>query len=123
VELEMSVIKKEAKEYTPVERLEIVTESLNENSNISELAAKYNISRDTFYSWKNALMGSIDQLWSENHAGRKKADEPTEDVEELKKRLYEAEKQLEIQHLIAFKNNLILKTLPESYKKKFGAQK
>ena len=119
----MAVLKKEAKEYTPAERLEIIVEGMNENSNISELATKYNISRDTYYSWKNALMGSIDELWSDNHAGRKKSDEPIEDVEELKKRLYEAEKQLEIQHLIAFKNNLILKTLPDNYKKKFGAQK
>lgn len=119
----MSVIKKEAKEYTPVERHEIIVEGMTENSNISELAAKYNISRDTFYSWKNALMGSIEDLWSDNHAGRKKADESIENVKELKKRLYEAEKQLEIEHLIAFKNNLILKSLPKDYKKKFGIQK
>lgn len=119
----MAVIKKEAKEYTPIERLEIVTEGMNENINISELAVKYNISRDTFYSWKNALMGSIEELWAENHAGRKKTEEASEDVETLKKRLYEVEKQLEIEHLIAFKNNLIFKSLPENYKKKFGVQK
>ena len=119
----MTIQKKEAKSYTPAERLQIVTEGMNENINISDLAAKYNISRDTYYSWKNALMGSIEDLWAENHAGRKKTEEASEDVETLKKRLYEVEKQLEIEHLIAFKNNLIFKSLPESYKKKFGIQK
>ena len=119
----MTIQKKEAKSYTPAERLKIVTEGINEDTNISDLAAKYNISRDTYYSWKNALMGSIEDLWAENHAGRKKTEEASEDVETLKKRLYEVEKQLEIEHLIAFKNDLIFKSLPESYKKKFGIQK
>lgn len=118
----MVAIKKEAKDYTPEERMQIIVEGMNGDSNIKEIADKYNISRDTYYSWKNALLGSAKELWEENHAGRKKKAKEEEDVEALKKKIYDLEKQKELDGLKILVQELMLQEIPEKYKKKPGVK-
>lgn len=119
----MAVIRKSAKDYAPFERLEIVMEGMQEGVNVIDISTKYNINRDTYYTWKNALMGTIEGLWGVNHAGRKKADEETENVDELKAKIWELERQKELAGLREFRNNLIIESLSDKMKKKYGIKK
>lgn len=113
----MVVIKENTQEYTPIERLEIVMEGIN--GSVAEIAKKYNISRDTYYTWKNSLIGSIEGIWGENHSGRRKTEENV-DVEALKKEVKELRKQAEVDRLIKFKKSILIENMSDEFKKKHG---
>ena len=94
--------------HDPDEKLKIVLEGLTEDITITDLCKKYDISRETFYTWKKELKDGALKHWSEKTPGRngkdhfetkleaKKAYKKTQEkLEQQKKENFELKKKLE----------------------------
>jgi transposase-like protein len=57
-------------DFTPEEKVDIVFEGMNNDITITELCEKYDISRKTYYDWKNEIKSSAINKWENTKVGR-----------------------------------------------------
>lgn len=125
--------KARAKDYTPEERLAMITEGMLKDEPISAIAARYGISRETYYTWQQELKAAIHAIWEEQPAGRKPkghipdltaARKQIEKLEAKNTTLAAEKKALEKQYALAdlrlLSNQIIIDRVPDELKKKLG---
>mgnify|MGYP000444786538 CR=1 FL=1 len=82
------------KKYTKVEKLEIVSLSLETGQNVKELALRYGVSQNTIYNWRSSY--SKHQEASFPGKGNKTLSESERKIATLEKQLREKELEVEI---------------------------
>ena len=94
--------------HNPEEKLKIVLEGLTKDITITDLCNKYDISRETYYTWKKELENGALKNWSKKTPGRngknhfddkskaEKAYQKTKkELEQKNEKIYELKKKLE----------------------------
>jgi len=92
----------------PEEKLQVVLEGLRGDTTVKAVCDKYNISRDTYYRWKNELMQGACMFWEEQKPGRKSKDhfetrseaekafrQLQEDIKQKDEQIYQLRKEIE----------------------------
>lgn len=125
--MEILIAKENVEDYTELERLLIVAEGLR-NGNIRKFVKEYNISHDTFYTWKKDLMAQIKMIWGDDKTGYKKLaafeDKENEiknlqsELKDIKKDLKSLHRELEQAKLEIFRYKILWSTVPEEFKDK-----
>jgi len=82
------------KTYTKVEKLEIVSLSLEEGQKVKDLAARYGISENTLYNWRKLYAKHSTDAFSGK--GHKTMSESERKIAELQKQLKESQLECEI---------------------------
>lgn len=82
------------KTYTKVEKLEIVSLSLEEGQSVKKLASRYGISENTLYNWRKLYAKHSEDAFSGK--GNKTMSESERKIVELKKQLKESQLECEI---------------------------
>ena len=82
--------------HDPEVKLKIVLEGLTEDITITELCKKYDISRETFYTWRDELKDGALKHWSDKTPGRN-PDHHFETKSEAEQAYKEAQEELEQQ--------------------------
>lgn len=119
-----------AQDYTPEERLAIITEGMLKGEPVTAIAARYGISRETYYTWQQELKEAINTIWQEQPAGRKPqghvrnltaARKQIEDLQAKNAALEAEKKALEKQYALAdlrlLSNQIIINRVPDELKK------
>jgi hypothetical protein len=125
--LNILIPKADAKDYTAIERLLIVTEGMR-SDNVRSFINDYNISHDTFYAWKKSLIGQANLIWGDNKTEFKKPeaievkDEEIntlkEDLKKLHKEIDSLSKELEKAQLKQFRLEMIYSRVPDEFRDK-----
>ena len=82
------------KKYTKAEKLEIVKQSLEEDTQVTELAERFGISANTIYNWRSKYYQ--EQGIQPSGQGVKQMSESEREIARLKKQLREAELERDI---------------------------
>lgn len=80
--------------FSAQQKLKIVFEGLNKENPITDICEKYNISRQTFYDWKNELADSALNNWENKQVGRKSKDQISS-IEKAQRKLDELQQKKE----------------------------
>lgn len=86
--------------FSAEEKLKIVLEGMTKENSITELCKKYNISRQTYYDWKEQMIESALSNWNNKQVGRNarddvsSLDEATEKIKELQQKQKKLEEKL-----------------------------
>jgi len=125
--------KARAQDYTPEERLAIIMEGMVKGEPVTALAARYGISRETYYTWQQELKEAVAAIWPEQPAGRKPkgyladltaARKRIEDLEAKNAALAAEKKALEKQYALTdlrlLSSQIIINRVPDELKKKLG---
>lgn len=118
------IAKTDAKDYSAIERLLIVTEGMR-SDNVRGFINEYNISHDTFYAWKKSLIGQVNLIWGDNKSEFKKLEsieEIDEEIEALKedskklhKEIDSLSKELEKAQLKQFRLEMIYSKVSDEF--------
>jgi transposase len=75
------------KQYTKVEKLEIVSMSLEENQRVKDIAERYEVSENTVYKWRRIYLENKEASFPGK--GNKTMNESERRIDELEKELKE----------------------------------
>jgi hypothetical protein len=120
--LEILVVKEKAEDYTAVERFLIVAEGIR-NDNVRKFVKEFNISHDTFYTWKKELMAQVNIIWGNHKTELKQLETLPQREAEINSLQYEIKslnkemktlfRQLEQAHLKNFRMEILWSTVPD----------
>ena len=125
--MEILIAKADAKDYTAIERLLIVTDGMR-SDNVRSFIKDFNISHDTFYAWKRDLIEQVNLIWGENKTELKKLESIEEideeisalkeDSKKLHKEIDSLSRELEKEQLKQFRLELMNSRVPDEFKDK-----
>lgn len=120
--MEILVVKEKAEDYTAVERFLIVAEGIR-NDNVRKFVKEFNISHDTFYTWKKELMAQVNIIWGNHKTELKQLETLPQREAEINSLQYEIKslnkemktlfRQLEQAHLKNFRMEILWSTVPD----------
>lgn len=125
--MEILIAKPDAKDYTAIERMLIVSEGMR-SDNVRSFINEYNISHDTFYTWKKNITEQANLIWGDKKSELKKieaVEEKDTEIETLKddiKKQYKEinllSNELEKAKLKVFRAEMILNNISDELKEK-----
>ena len=125
--MEILIARADAKDYTAIERLLIVTDGMR-SDNVRSFIKDFNISHDTFYAWKRDLIEQVNLIWGENKTELKKLESIEEideeisalkeDSKKLHKEIDSLSRELEKEQLKQFRLELMNSRVPDEFKDK-----